>query len=127
MLSATLLSLLLLHEYRSGQSREWYKPRDTRLPIHNERSTSRTKLYGRWYSRRHQRSHLDVKVVENLLFTTTQAEKFLSMRAFFSRQARILVEVPFPLLLRFRRNIIVTTRVIVQKIAFSPVYPRSQS
>lgn len=28
MLPAALLSLLFLREYRSGQSREWYKPRE---------------------------------------------------------------------------------------------------
>jgi len=73
MLPTALLSLL--REYRSEQFREWYKPRevDTRC-----RSVMKGRPRERSYmvaGIRHQRSHLDVKVVENLLFTTSQAKR----------------------------------------------------
>jgi len=118
MLPTALLSLL--REYRSEQFREWYKPRevDTRLPIRNERSTSRTKLYGRRYSPSKKPSGRKSSR-KFAVYDITGEEKLLWMRAFFSRRARIFVEVLLPFLFRPRRSIVVMTRVIVQKIAFS--------
>lgn len=111
---------------RTSRSRLANPPRRRKVdPVKRKRERSYA-LYGRWYSRRHQKSHLDVKVVENLLFTTRRREAPLDAGFLLDGHTcvtcvRVLLKVS-PL-----RNIIVTTRVIVQKIAFSLVNSWSQS
>lgn len=119
------LSQLLFQQTSIGKSTCQSSASSTGRPSESQTRTKLRSIRPLIFARCHQKSHLDVKVAENLLFTTRWREApldagfLLDGRTGVTR-VRVLIKV-FLL-----RNIIVTTRVIVRGIAFSLVNSSSQ-